>query len=574
MVSPLHALSAVLSRSMAVVALVLAGSGALHAETEDPPGRVGRLADLQGPVSMFDTEEGQWVEAQRNRALTTGDRLTTGPDARAEVRIGSTVLRLGGGSELEFARVDDERMVFQLHSGSVALRVRSREIAEEVEVRTGEGRALPERSGHYRIDREDDTTFVSSLRGSLRFDSGDLQVQVPAGRRAEFFQQAGDRATVIAWSAPDSDDFAQWVARADQRDERSVAQRYVSPEMTGVEDLDRYGRWENHPEYGVVWSPLQVAVGWAPYRYGRWGWRARWGWTWIDNAPWGFAPFHYGRWVSWGGRWVWSPGAYVARPVFAPALVAWVGGPNVSVSINLGGGPAVGWVPLAPRDVYVPPFRYGPQYYQKVNRPQHPHRTPQVPTGPVMYGNRGVPGAVTVVPSNVLTQRQPVAPAAAREVDARRALGGARVGNVPPVVTPTGRFTAAPGGAQPSTVVPPAPGRRAAPAGPVVDLRRAAPPPKAPAAQAGPAATAAATAAAAVRAMPPAPPRAGPPVVPRAAPPAVPRAAPQPPAGQAPQAPGAGREPARKEASRDDRPDTRQRTPESRAPSRERQNAI
>jgi hypothetical protein len=25
-----------------------------------------------------------------------------------------------------------------------------------------------------------------------------------------------------------------------------------------------------------------------------------WGWTWVDNAPWGFAPFHYGRWVGAG----------------------------------------------------------------------------------------------------------------------------------------------------------------------------------------------------------------------------------------------------------------------------------
>jgi hypothetical protein len=33
---------------------------------------------------------------------------------------------------------------------------------------------------------------------------------------------------------------------------------------------------------------------------------------------------------------------------------------------------------------------------------------PQVPTGPVMYGNQGVPGAVTVVPRDVLVKRQPV----------------------------------------------------------------------------------------------------------------------------------------------------------------------
>ena len=41
-------------------------------------------------------------------------------------------------------------------------------------------------------------------------------------------------------------------------------------EMTGAEDLDRYGRWDRHPEYGAVWYPTVVVAGWAPYRYGQW----------------------------------------------------------------------------------------------------------------------------------------------------------------------------------------------------------------------------------------------------------------------------------------------------------------
>jgi hypothetical protein len=79
------------------------------------------------------------------------------------------------------------------------------------------------------------------------------------------------------------------------------------------------------PTTAPVWTPSTVRSDWAPYRYGRWAWVRPWGWTWVDDAPWGFAPFHYGRWVSWRGRWGWVPGSYVARPVFAPALVAWLG---------------------------------------------------------------------------------------------------------------------------------------------------------------------------------------------------------------------------------------------------------
>jgi hypothetical protein len=203
------------------------------------------------------------------------------------------------------------------------------------------------------------------------------------------------------------------VTREDPRDERSASSRYVSPEMTGAEDLDRYGRWEAHPEYGALWFPLQVSVGWAPYRQGHWAWVRPWGWTWVDEAPWGFAPFHYGRWVNWGGRWGWAPGDRVLRPVYAPALVAWVGGGNFGVSIQIG-GPPIGWVPLAPRDWYVPHYRHTPVYVERVNPRPPPSRPgwqrPSLPPsgGPVVWGNQSVPGAVTVVPREVLVGRQPV----------------------------------------------------------------------------------------------------------------------------------------------------------------------
>ena len=36
----------------------------------------------------------------------------------------------------------------------------------------------------------------------------------------------------------------------------------------------------------------------------------------------------------------------VARPVYAPALVAWVGGPHLSVNVSFGGGGGVAWFPL------------------------------------------------------------------------------------------------------------------------------------------------------------------------------------------------------------------------------------
>jgi hypothetical protein len=158
----------------------------------DPPGRVGRLADTQGPVWLFDIEQGNWAPALRNRPVTSGDRLSTGADARAEVRIGSSTFTLAAGTELEFSRVDDERLRVQLHRGSVAVRLRSRDVAAEAELVTAEALLRPLRGGFYRLDREDDTTFASAWRGELRVDDP-YGFEIDAGRRVQLWREGPQR---------------------------------------------------------------------------------------------------------------------------------------------------------------------------------------------------------------------------------------------------------------------------------------------------------------------------------------------------------------------------------------------
>ena len=363
-------------------------TGSLDAAVQVGPQRAGRLSDFQGRVWLFDTEQGQWSEALRNRALTEGDRLSTERGAQAEVRVGSTELRLGAGTELEIVRMDEGRMSFQLHRGSLAVRVRSREIAAELEILTPEARLQPERAGTYRVDREDDTTWATVWRGALQVQTVDQAFDLATGQRVELAPQGRERSTLVTWSAPVQDRFAEWVRADEQHDDRSASMRYVSPEMTGAEDLDRHGRWERHPEFGMVWSPLVVSAGWAPFKHGRWVWHARWGWTWVDQAPWGFAPFHYGRWVLWGHRWVWTPGPRMARPVFAPALVTFTG-PSVGVSVVIGPSrPPVAWVPLAPREPYRPWIGHRPHPVG----PAHPVGPTHPPRG-WEPAHRHVPGA-------------------------------------------------------------------------------------------------------------------------------------------------------------------------------------
>jgi hypothetical protein len=388
--------------------LAMLGTGLAQAQA-DPPGRVGRLAAVQGEVWVYEPEPGEWVAALPNRPFTGGDRLATGNGSSVELRIGSTTLLLGSQAELEALRLDDERMQFRLLRGPLGLLLRSDEVATELELLHPEARFLPRRAGLYRIDRLEGLSEATVTRGELRIDAHNLAMTLYPGQRAAFWRDGALGDTRSQWLGPQLDDFALALQTMEQADARSASAMYVPPEMTGVEDLDRHGRWQQHPEFGAVWSPSVIAVEWAPYRYGQWVWLRPWGWTWVDDAPWGFAPFHYGRWLWWGNRWCWAPGPKVPRPAFAPALVGWVGAPHYGAVSGGRPVPATGWLPLGPRDPYRPPYGATAGHLKRLN--------PHLPPGslpPAAYVNRGVPGAVTLWPASSLASRQPVGAAAQR----------------------------------------------------------------------------------------------------------------------------------------------------------------
>jgi hypothetical protein len=191
---------------------------------------------------------------------------------------------------------------------------------------------------------------------------------------------------------------------------------YVSSDAVGYQDLNEYGNWQTEPDYGEVWFPGQLDADWAPYSEGHWTWISPWGWSWIDQAPWGFAPFHYGRWGFFGGRWGWVPPPPRRHALYAPALVAWVGGPGTrGATLELGGGAAVGWLPLAPGEVYVPGYAVSPRYLQQVNLSNtnglSASTISAVGNNPALqfrYANRLAPRALTVVPQTAFTAGDPV----------------------------------------------------------------------------------------------------------------------------------------------------------------------
>jgi hypothetical protein len=390
-----------------------------NADDQDPPGRVARLNYMEGSVSFQPGGENDWVDAVLNRPLVTGDNLWADEDSRAEVHVGSTALRLGAKTGITLLEVSDRAAQIRLAQGSLIVNVRHVDDEDSYEIDTPNVAFVVMQPGDYRIDVDPDgnRTDVTVWRGRGEVTGGGSSYTVVANQYATFTGTGTDQLNYDLAQIPDQDGFDSWASERDQNEERSDSANYVSREMTGYEDLDEYGSWSYVAGYGTCWRPTGVALGWAPYRFGHWVWVGPWGWTWVEDEPWGFAPFHYGRWAFAGGGWVWVPGPSVVRPVYAPALVAWVGGaPGFRFSVGAG----VGWFPLGPGEVFVPGYRVSRAYVNRVNITNTAVNIVRVTSvynavvinrnvNNIVYVNRNVNGGVTVVSHDTFVNARPVA---------------------------------------------------------------------------------------------------------------------------------------------------------------------
>ena len=237
------------------------------------------------------------------------------------------------------------------------------------EVDTPNG-ALTTQPGSYRVDTASDgsSTLVTVNRGSLEITGGGISQTLQEGEAAKLIGQNPINVESVPMLEPD--DFDRWCEQRDKHLSSSRSGKYVSPDIPGYDDLDDYGSWQDNADYGPVWFPAGVAVGWVPYRFGHWAWVVPWGWTWIEDEPWGFCPFHFGRWVHIGVAWGWVPGPIAVAPLFpvyAPAFVAFLGGPGFSVGFELGGVGLAAWFPLGPGEPFFPWYHWGGDYLRVVN---------------------------------------------------------------------------------------------------------------------------------------------------------------------------------------------------------------
>ena len=418
--------------------LMLAG----FAAAQDPPVRVGRLSDVGGSVFLAqDNSQAGWQPVGINYPVTGGDNVWVSSDGRAEIDYGGGQLRLAQEANVHFSQLDERIFSAFIANGRASLRLRTLDRGEVAKLDTPTAQIDLLRPGTYRLDTSADANQTTLIvrDGEADVRVGDRRMTVRSGQTA--MVQAGGQGTAISVrDGIGTDGFDQYAMDRDRRLESGVqAEQYVSSSVPGVADLDLYGRWETVPTYGAVWYPTAVAPDWTPYQDGSWTYVQPWGWTWVDNAPWGWVPFHYGRWVRIGPRWAWCPGAYERRPVYAPALVAWFGGPaGTAWSVGFG-RPTFGWVPLSWGEPYWPHYRHTSDYWRRhnhyvgVNVRQVPQRPPQR----YQYANARVPGAVVAAPVEVLTHRRPVGPN--RYTVPPQQLASAPVTTAPLAVRPAAR---------------------------------------------------------------------------------------------------------------------------------------
>lgn len=360
----------ILCATAMVTAFALASFG-----QDDPPYRVARLNYVNGNVSMEPAGIDQWSPADLNRPFTIGDYLYADQGARAELHLDVAVMRIGDQTSFGFLNLNDQAVQIKLTEGDMYIRLHDFGTNQAFEVDTPNAAVTLLRDGVYRfrVDPNGTMSFVVVREGQAEITGGGQAFTLNPGNSAEL--TGTDQLAYDIQVAPDPDEFDQWCEARDAHEAHLNSARYLPTTVIGYEDLDDYGTWQTVPEYGPVWYPQQVAAGWAPYHYGHWAWIEPWGWTWVDDMPWGFAPFHYGRWAYIGNRWGWCPGPIsiygyrgpAIRPYYAPAMVAWFGGAHFGVGISIG-GPSLGWVALGFGEIYTPTYACSRPYFTNVNR--------------------------------------------------------------------------------------------------------------------------------------------------------------------------------------------------------------
>lgn len=298
-------------------------------EIPEVTARVARISFLRGEAQIRRADSNNWERATQNLPLVEGDEIATGGDARLEIQFNSQkYLRLAENSYLKIVTLKDEGIAVSLPQGTLSLRLLEFDKSRAFfEIDAPQTTVSVQKTGMYRVDagsdRDKQVRVAVTDLGEARVYSENSGFTLRNGRSARIYLDgnfAGEWETGDA--ARYADDFDSWALQRDatiaKRLRDAHYDKYYDRDIYGAEDLNEYGEWIYTRKYGYVWRPYRTSTAryadWSPYRYGHWRWVPPFGWTWINDEPWGWATYHHGRWIWDDGGWIWTPyGLYRQR---------------------------------------------------------------------------------------------------------------------------------------------------------------------------------------------------------------------------------------------------------------------
>ena len=333
-------------------------------ETPEITARVARISFLRGDAKIKHAGDRDWERATQNLPIVEGDEISTDAGARLEIQFNRhNYLRLSENAYLKITTLRDEGIAVSLPEGVLSLRVLNFDKdRESFEIDAPRTTVAVQQAGMYRIDaggKNDSQIRVSVTDGGqARVYAENAGFSLRSGRSAEI-QIAGNYAGEYETSDASkyADEFDTWALQRDtiiaKRLQNAGYDKYYDNDVYGAEDLSEYGEWIHTRKYGYVWKPYRNATSsyadWSPYRYGQWRWIPPYGWTWVNDEPWGYATYHHGRWVYLDNDWAWTPYGHTRtrRNWWRPALV-----------VVTYAGSLICWYPL--------PYDYGYYNYNSV----------------------------------------------------------------------------------------------------------------------------------------------------------------------------------------------------------------
>jgi hypothetical protein len=322
---------------------------------------VGRIYHIEGDLLRYVPEEDDWVAVVRDAPFTAGDTLYSGSRGMAELIVPNGAwIRTGNSTQIQFIALDHDLAEMDVASGVARFYNKSTDAVVKVTSPFGYVIAYPATVFDFYVG--ENTAEAIAIRGKVSFvhTASNARYDISGGSPSILANQnqvsSGEGIADPDWNRWNAIRETFWMTKANVRG-RSA--EYLPPSLRDeAYALEENGRWERVPYEGAnrwFWRP-RVVVGWSPFTVGRWtDWHGDQ--TWVPAEPFGYITHHYGNWVYVRNSWYWAP-PVVSMRVGLPLLdIGFFWNPGRVSWIHHGA--YVGWVPLAPREMYYSQRNWG-----------------------------------------------------------------------------------------------------------------------------------------------------------------------------------------------------------------------